>query len=195
MPTLEQLKGRAAEAHAAYSAKFAARQAAEETFGGVARRSESLRTAGDDSESKYGSTYASGLADCLDNPASVASTVASLGPLRDAVHLLRDAEAHFAAYTYADAKRKTLSARVDELAAHVDAESARLEHHEAALAEALRAASELEGGLSVQVSGGTADRLRELIAQLSGELTRARAALVQHDEDTARQRDQLENKE
>lgn len=187
------LKQAAESAHALYSERFKAREAAETKLTEVARRRETLRAKGDEADQNLTKRWAGALADTIEDPSRAADCVASYSALRDALALLRDAEAHYSAYTFKDSQRAVIVCRIAELEAHVSAENCRLAHHEQKFHDAIRAAAELDPSIEVKASGGIADKLRALVAQLSGELQRARAELAKHDTETEAARAALEN--
>jgi hypothetical protein len=193
MSQLDVLKARAEETQGVYSANATARLGMESANASVAKANAILNDARQRAQQGLVKTREVAVQEVISDASTAIQKAKEIVSAQATFELLRAAFANHSAHEMADSKRAVLIARIAELEAHVDAETARLDHHEAAFQHALRAAAELENGLEIKVSGGVSDKIREIIARVSGELTRVRAALLHHDEQTAAQRAALEN--
>ncbi len=180
---LATLAAKLAECHTTHGNRRASLELAEKALQDCGARRASIVARLETTEQKLRDSIGRTLAAVSGD--SFEPAAASVAVLRNQVRLLNQGLRWFDCTEYADARRATLAARVEELSASESLERARLEHHEAKAFSLLAAAAEFMGGVGVTDVGEVATRIQIRIGELMRAVAQMRHELKQHDEDAA----------
>lgn len=127
---------------------------------------------------------------CVEDPGKADGT--ALLAARHRVTLLKQSLASLSVYSFADAERAVIEAKITELSAQLTLETLRAEHQEMRTALAVASIDSQSGGLTLENFGATAAAMRANLESITKQLRDLRTELRNHDAATTQARGEYE---